>query len=693
MDLKLKNEVRAFELKQFRNIGYGDNSEENSTLILNYSLNPEYMGDLVILIGPNNSGKSNVLDALSCLANRNISKHDFSDTKMEQNYQNPSLKLFTSDKPNVSIYEYILGKDNLLEYIKDSKIIKQPTFNLDQYITMFKSIKKSEFQSQIGEIIGLLNKNGIDINKLRIKNKSGRHSKYTVSLDEDPNIELLDEPYIKEDLISLQVMLTNLFQNRNKYSHYPEFINDILNKSNVPMYNFLNNYQKYLVESENQSWLPQKLPKITKYKETNITDKDLKCKVNEIEKNSFFKDLIKILKVDKTLILNVYKNYRKNHNDCILHQETKDFNKNFRNDVENLFNQLYCIGDDKYHFEFNFQPEYIAFNIFKYDYESKREIALTLNHQSTGFKWFFDFFFNVYAGNEFKVGDIIIMDEPATNLHVKGQEELRLFLKKFAINSGITFAIATHSPFIIDLDYLDEVRLLIPQSDNTTWINNSFTTVKPNDPDSLRPIRKSLTVRNSVLLDPKQIVIFVEGATDYNYLVAMKKLIGNYNYLTFLPINGVGKKEDENQQRQILEKLRQLKSLNSLILIDSDPNANNFDRLNKDNKETNEQIESIQLKDINKKFSQIENVFSERDQLKFGLKNNDSPKILNKSIAGSITFKKIIQKEIWKHEDDKNYKIDVVDNETIENFKHIFEFLTNKVKEINLNNNSIKNAK
>ena len=34
MDSKLKNEVRAFELKQFRNISYGDNSEENSTLIL-----------------------------------------------------------------------------------------------------------------------------------------------------------------------------------------------------------------------------------------------------------------------------------------------------------------------------------------------------------------------------------------------------------------------------------------------------------------------------------------------------------------------------------------------------------------------------------------------------------------------------------------------------------------------------------
>ena len=91
---------------------------------------------------------------------------------------------------------------------------------------------------------------------------------------------------------------------------------------------------------------------------------------------------------------------------------------------------------------------------------------------------------------------------------------------------------------------------------------------------------------------------------------------------------------------------------------------------------------SIQLKDINKKFSQIENVFSEHDQLKFGLKNNDSSEILNKSIAGSITFKKIIQKEIWKHEDNKDYKIDVVDNETINNFKEVFEYLTKKINEI-----------
>lgn len=145
MNLKLKNEVRAFELKQFRNIGYGDKSEDYSTLILNYSLNPEYMGDLVILIGPNNSGKSNVLDALSIFANKKITSRDYSDTKMEENYQNPSLRLFASsknDKNNAIIYEYQLNKDNKLQFKEDNKVENEPIFNLNEYINNFTAISK-----------------------------------------------------------------------------------------------------------------------------------------------------------------------------------------------------------------------------------------------------------------------------------------------------------------------------------------------------------------------------------------------------------------------------------------------------------------------------------------------------------------------------------------------------------------------
>ena len=686
MDLKLKNEVRAFELKQFRNIGYGDNSEDYSTLILNYSLNPEYIGDLVILIGPNNSGKSNVLDALSCFANRTISKRDFSDTRL--NDENPTLKLFASsknDKNNPIIYEYQLNKDNNFQFKDGSKIEKEPILNLDESIDNFTSENKVLFEDLM-QIKNILAKHKLNV----FKWKSDDEIKSYVYKN-----KYLSYNQVRNYLIELEKMM-EIYRNcsPSKIKKWMFIIEDI--KQNCSKYTpeFIEKCLDYFRQTNNHKWLSRKPPKISKYSETVIYNKNLKCTIDGLNKNRFFQHLIKISGINKKDLLKINEMYKKNHDPRIFNQYLNTYNSKFQ-EINNLFNKLYSTNNDsnQYSFSLQFTSPYLVFSLYRYDKETKISTSLDLEHQSTGFKWFFNFFFNVYASNEFKIGDIIIMDEPAINLHVKGQEELHDFLKKFAMQSGITFVIATHSPFLVKLDYLDEVRLIIPQSNNTSYINNSFTTVNLDDADSLLPIRKSLTVRNSVLLDPKQIVIFVEGATDYNYLVAMKKLIGNYNYLTFLPINGVGKKEDENQQKQILEKLRQIKSLNSLILIDSDPNANNFDRLNKDNKETNEQIESIQLKDINKKFSQIENVFSERDQLKFGLKNNDSPKILNKSIAGSITFKKIIQKEIWKQEDKKDYKIDVVDSDTITNFKLIFEYLTNKVKEINLNTNHIKNEK
>ena len=152
-------------------------------------------------------------------------------------------------------------------------------------------------------------------------------------------------------------------------------------------------------------------------------------------------------------------------------------------------------------------------------------------------------FFNLLNTTDLKPGDIIIMDEPATNLHVKGQRELRGFLKEFAIKNDISIVIATHSPFLIDLDYLDEIRVIV-NKDNISSIENNFAAVNENDPDSLLPIKESLTVENHILCNPEEKIVFVEGITDYNYLTAFKKLLGKTG-ITFLPINGVGTTKDE----------------------------------------------------------------------------------------------------------------------------------------------------
>ena len=53
---------RYFKLTNFRNIGLDSNTDNK--IIINNSLEKGKMGNLIILIGANNSGKSNVLDAI-----------------------------------------------------------------------------------------------------------------------------------------------------------------------------------------------------------------------------------------------------------------------------------------------------------------------------------------------------------------------------------------------------------------------------------------------------------------------------------------------------------------------------------------------------------------------------------------------------------------------------------------------------
>ena len=61
---------RILKIKNFRNIGL----EEEQKLIINYSLEKGKMGNVIYLLGANNSGKSNILDAFLIYHNNNLQK-------------------------------------------------------------------------------------------------------------------------------------------------------------------------------------------------------------------------------------------------------------------------------------------------------------------------------------------------------------------------------------------------------------------------------------------------------------------------------------------------------------------------------------------------------------------------------------------------------------------------------------------
>ncbi|WRD15896.1 ATP-binding protein [Helicobacter pylori] len=297
---------------------------------------------------------------------------------------------------------------------------------------------------------------------------------------------------------------------------------------------------------------------------------------------------------------------------------------------------------------------------------------LILSQQSTGFQWAFNFMFGFLynAGSNFSLNKniIYVMDEPAIHLSVPARKEFRKFLKEYAHKNHVTFVVATHDPFLVDTDHLDEIRIVEKETEGSA-IKNSFNYPLNNaskDSDALYQIKCSLGVGQHVFHNPqKHRIIFVEGITDYCYLSAFKLYFNerdfkdNPFYFTFLPISGL--KNNPNEMKETLQKLRELDN-NPIVLTDDDRKCN-FDqnatseRFKNANEEMHDPIRILQLSKCDENFKQIENCFSVNDKKEYAK---------NKRMELAMAFKTRL---LYSGKDD------VVSEETKENFKKLFEWI------------------
>ncbi|GAA8709307.1 hypothetical protein HpBT349_08680 [Helicobacter pylori] len=212
--------------------------------------------------------------------------------------------------------------------------------------------------------------------------------------------------------------------------------------------------------------------------------------------------------------------------------------------------------------------------------KSDNQNPIILSQQSAGFQWAFNFMFgflyNVGSNFSFNKNIIYVMDEPATHLSVPARKEFRKFLKEYAHKNHVTFVLATHDPFLVDTDHLDEIRIVEKETEGSV-IKNNFNYPLNNaskDSDALYQIKRSLGVDQHVFCNPqKHRIIFVEGTTDYCYLSAFKLYFNEREFknnpisFTFLPISGL--KKEPNEMKETIQKLRKLDN-NPIILIDDD---------------------------------------------------------------------------------------------------------------------------
>ncbi len=360
------------------------------------------------------------------------------------------------------------------------------------------------------------------------------------------------------------------------------------------------------------------------------------------------------------------------------------------------FNKLLAISQDNHQDNYQLKIRVRHNNKFFREkctaYEIKFEICdcrksdnqkpIILSQQSAGFQWAFNFMFgflyNVGSNFSFNHNIIYVMDEPATHLSVPAKKEFRKFLKEYAHKHNITFVLATHDPFLVDTDHLDEIRI-VEKEEQGSVIKNGFS-YDPredagNNSDALHQIKRSLGVSQNVFHNPqKHRIIFVEGTTDYCYLSAFKLYFNEREFkndpipFTFLPISGL--KKEPNEMKETIQKLHELDN-DPIVLIDddrkdgSDPQNAKSEQFKKANKEMPDPITILQLSSCDNRFKQIEHCFSANDREEYAK---------NKCMELTMAFKtRLLYSE----------KDDVVSEETKNNFKELFKWIKERVKQPN----------
>ncbi|GHR29679.1 hypothetical protein VN0453_07060 [Helicobacter pylori] len=378
--------------------------------------------------------------------------------------------------------------------------------------------------------------------------------------------------------------------------------------------------------------------------------------------------------------------------------EILEYNMQSRIDslIAKEFNELLAISQDDHQDNYQlkirvrhnnkfFREKYTAYEIKLEIYDCRKsdnQKPIILSQQSTGFQWAFDFMFgflyNVGSNFSFNHNIIYVMDEPATHLSVPARKEFRKFLKEYAHKHNTTFVLATHDPFLVDTDHLDEIRI-VEKKEEGSAIENTFNYSLKNDAnrnsDTLDKIKRSLGVSQNVFHNPqKHRIIFVEGITDYCYLSAFKLYFNERGFkndpisFTFLPISGL--KDNQTNMQKTIQKLRKLDN-NPIILIDddrkdgSDPQKAKSEQFKRANEEMPDPITILQLSSCDENFKQIEDCFSANDKEKYAK---------NKRMELVMAFKtRLLYSE----------KDDVVGEETEKNFLKLFEWIKERVKQPN----------
>ncbi|PIX67933.1 hypothetical protein COZ41_02350 [Candidatus Shapirobacteria bacterium CG_4_10_14_3_um_filter_35_13] len=447
-----------------------------------------YLTDTItILAGKNESGKTSILEALE----------DFdTDNKIRET----AKPIKSPDAiPEISI-TFIVEKDTIKEIFEEIKSPLKATTDIEiELIKTFPDVYSFGKSTLQNEIFG-----SKEIEKIQksIKDKWSKvkalHTKYpqlggtffdfefsdltnekktlltAFKTATTPNIPQIDEKD-RENFPKLLAEIETEIQNLENLTATEEKFLETL-KRWIPNFVFFNSFEDIF---------PNKIP------------------FAELETNEWIKDLSVISDLNVATIKTSTARDKQKHKTDININLNDDYKKFWTQDVSSL-----SVDWDSQDLQFWIQED-------GYPYEPSL--------RSKGRQWHLAFYIKVSARANENVPNIILIDEPGLFLHAKAQEDILSKLEDSAKEVQLVFS--THSPYLLEADKLNRIRLIHRTKKAGTKIENKVHALA--DKETLTPIMTAigLELNAGITALDKVNNVVVEGASDLYYLNAFKKIL------------------------------------------------------------------------------------------------------------------------------------------------------------------------